>query len=277
VPLINIEFVVPSGPLTQFVSMFYRFETDGADNGDHERADIAHCRFHFDSKAFVRFGDGREVLQPQSSVIGVRNRASYIYSIGAGWMFGFGLMPAGWLALTGKSSATAAENVHAAESLLGDIAPDIRSAVSGLTNLDDMAAAAAAILEPVCVQAADIPHWFVKAVDAWLASGLQSEFEDLVTVTGLSHRKTETLVRDLYGASPKLFIRKCRALRVANRIAHGEGDWQDYVGDAFYDQSHCIREIKYFTGITPAAIRDARTSMTHIQFQRRRELTAEKA
>ena len=273
----KIEFAVPSGPLTQFVSMFYRFETDGADNGDHERADISHCRFHFGSQAFVRFGDGREVLQHESALIGVRNRASYIYSVGEGWMFGLGLMPAGWFALTGESATSIVEKSVPAETYLNDLVPTLRNAIANLKTLNDMAAAAQNILEPLCVQAENVPHWFIKAVDTWLATSLDPEFEDLVAVTGLSSRKAEKLIRDIYGASPKLFIRKCRALRVANRIAHGEGDWQDYVGDAFYDQSHCIKEIKYFTGITPAAIRDSRTSMTQIQFQRRRELAAEKA
>jgi AraC-like DNA-binding protein len=275
--LYTIEYAVPKGALTQFVSMFYRFETDGADNGDFERADIAHCRIQFGGTSYLRFGDNEAKAYAPETLIGVRNRASYVYSVGPGWMFGFGLLPAGWCALTGMSAASITDSVVPADQFMGGIARDVRAAVGSLTNLKDMAKAAQAALEPVCVRAEDIPHWFIRAVDHWLTSSLQPEFEDLVAATGLSQTKAETMLREVYGASPKLFIRKCRALRVANRIAHGEGDWQDYVGDAFYDQSHCIKEIKHFTGVTPAMIRDARTSMTHTQFKRRRELAADQA
>ncbi len=273
----TIEYAVPQGALTQFVSMFYRFETDGADNGDFERADIAHCRIQFGGTSYLRFGDNEAIECPPEALIGVRNRASFVYSVGAGWMFGFGLLPAGWNALTGISAAKVTDTIVPASDHIGALAADIRSAVGELTNLKDMAKAAQAVLEPACVRAEGIAHWFVRAVDHWLESSLQPEFEDLVAATGLSQTKAETMLREIYGAPPKLFIRKCRALRVANRIAHGEGDWQDYVGDAFYDQSHCIKEIKHFTGVTPAMIRDARTSMTHTQFKRRRELAADQA
>jgi AraC-like DNA-binding protein len=275
--LYTIDYAVPQGALSQFVSMFYRFETDGADNGDLERADIAHCRIQFGGTSYLRFGDNEAKAYPPEALIGVRNRASYVYSEGAGWMFGFGLLPAGWCALTGASAAKAADKLFPAAEFLGEIASEVRSAIENLNNLSEMVSAAQAVLEPYCVRSENVPHWFVRAVDEWLASSLQPEFDDLVSATGLSHSKAETMLREIYGAPPKLFIRKCRALRVANRIAHGEGDWQDYVGDAFYDQSHCIKEIKHFTGVTPAMIRDARTSMTHTQFKRRRELAADQA
>ena len=64
-----------------------------------------------------------------------------------------------------------------------------------------------------------------------------------------------------------MLARKYRALKTAVRIANGDGVWQDYVGDTYYDQSHCIREIKAFTGVTPEAIRKT-PRLTKATFER---------
>jgi AraC-like DNA-binding protein len=270
--LYKFEHAVPLEPLNQFISMFYRFETDGNEPGDFERADIAHCRFRFGGSGIIRFGTGSALDLPESSVIGPRNRASFISGGGDSVMFGFGLLPAGWSALTGVGAAAYVDKIVSAPALLGDVAHAIRAALAPAMTIGEMAKSAQAILEPACRTAENTPFWFFAAVDAWLANTLVPDLEELAAHTRLSHRKIESLFRDHYGATPKLFIRKSKALRVANRIAHGEGDWQDYVGEEFYDQSHFIREIKHFTGITPAAIREARTNMSQMQFQRRRLL-----
>jgi AraC-like DNA-binding protein len=270
--LFKIDFAAPTGSLSEFVSMFYRLETEGALPFGPERADIPHVRIHFGADCEMRFGNGDLATLNGTTLIGTRNIASEIRSDGPSVFFGFGLMPAGWATLIKASAHQYAEKVAPVDVLPAAISSALSNAIFVDDDAAGQASAAEAVLAPVFHNASNVPVWFFHAVDKWLADTLMPEFDNLVAATGLSRTATERMLRDHYGAPPNLFIRRSRALRVANRIAHGEGDWQDYVGDAFYDQSHCIREIKYFTGQTPATIRNDRATMALTQFMRRRRL-----
>jgi AraC-like DNA-binding protein len=111
------------------------------------------------------------------------------------------------------------------------------------------------------------PFRLIRAVDAWLEASMDPDIGDLAEKTGLSAAQLQRQLKATYGASPKLLARKYRALKTAVRIANGGGVWQDYVGDTYYDQSHCIREIKAFTGVTPEAIRKT-PRLTKATFER---------
>ena len=108
-------------------------------------------------------------------------------------------------------------------------------------------------------QAGGRPHGealaFVRQVDSWLASCDSPEIGELVATTGLSRRQVERKCNALYGAPPKLLARKYRALRAAVALASGASSTDDVVDRGFYDQSHMIREIKQFTGLTPRQIK----------------------
>ena len=72
--------------------------------------------------------------------------------------------------------------------------------------------------------------------------------------TGMSIRSVERMTKHFYGVSPRMLARKYRAVRAAAALARGESLDEAQVGDAFYDQSHLIREIKRFAGATPSQL-----------------------
>lgn len=77
------------------------------------------------------------------------------------------------------------------------------------------------------------------------------------------------MVNKLYGMPPKYLARKYRALRAARAYAeHNEEELLELV-DAFYDQSHMIREVKYFAGTTPAKLRVAEGEIAKLIDQRK--------
>ena len=137
-----------------------------------------------------------------------------------------------------------------------------------LGTLAEMAEAMNEIARRFESQIETVPHWFIRAVDEWLEQQLSPDVSDLEKVTGLSRRQIEKMTKQIYGASPKLLQRKYRALRTANTIANGNGDWQDFIDEAYYDQSHCIREIKEFVGITPGAIKEHVSRLSKLTFGR---------
>jgi AraC-like DNA-binding protein len=266
----ELKYAPPPRDLTDFVSVFYRFESDEAEMNELERADIAQLRFAWAGGGDIVFPDGRRTFIPPDAVYGPRTTASRIQAAGRMWIFGMGILPAGWAALTHESAATYANKIIPAADLLGTAAAELRQAVEACSSLDAMAECATRFMRAKIEENDAVPLWFTRAVDAWLQSSLDPVFDDLIAATGQPRRKAESMVKHLYGAPPKLLARKYRALRTANLIAHGDGTWQDYAADNYYDQSHCIRDIKEFIGITPSAIRDEQSRLTTMTFSRRR-------
>lgn len=95
---------------------------------------------------------------------------------------------------------------------------------------------------------------FSHAIEAWLAGAASPMLDDLVALTGLSPRQIERRCKALYGVPPKLLAREYRALRAAVALATGKSIGDVLISDGFYDQSHLIREVKHFTGLTPRQI-----------------------
>jgi AraC-like DNA-binding protein len=266
----ELKYAPPPRDLTDFVSVFYRFESDEAEMNELERADIAQLRFAWAGEGDIVFPDGKREFIPPDAIYGPRTSASRIQAAGSMRIFGIGILPAGWAALTNESAAAFANRIIPAADLLGAAASDLRSELEACSTLDAMAECATMFMRAAIEANDTVPLWFTRAVDSWLQTSLDPAFDDLIAATGQPRRKAEAMIKQLYGATPKLLARKYRALRTANLIAHGDGTWQDYAAEHYYDQSHCIRDIKEFIGITPSAIRDELSRLTTMTFSRRR-------
>jgi methylphosphotriester-DNA--protein-cysteine methyltransferase len=92
-------------------------------------------------------------------------------------------------------------------------------------------------------------------VDEWLSSDLSPPVSALMEQSQQSSRQVLRMVNKLYGMAPKYLARKYRALRAARAYAEQDEDEMATLRDAFYDQSHMIREIKFFAGTTPTQLR----------------------
>ena len=170
--------------------------------------------------------------------------------------------------MTGLPADEYANRLIDARTVLGDISVETAAKMAKMDRIEDMAALMTVRSERFSGEMAKVPHWFIRAVDRWLEASLSPDIKDLEAATNLSRRQIERLTRQMYGSPPKLLVRKYRALRTANLIARGEGEWQDFIDQGFYDQSHCIREMKEFIGITPSAIRDHASRLTTRTFDR---------
>jgi AraC-like DNA-binding protein len=268
--LFQLKYAPPPRDLADFVSVFYRFESDEPQMDELERADVAQFRFARTGAGKVVFKNGSVEQIERVAVYGPRTMASRIIAQDPIEMFGFGILPAGWGAMTDISAATVANCIVPAKDIFGAGVDDLTKALAGCATLDDMAEKASDYIRKIAINGDPTSLWFSREVDSWLQKSMVPDFEELLSTTGLPRRRVEILIKQLYGATPNLLIRKYRALRTANLIAHGDGRWQDYAAELYYDQPHCIREIKQFIGITPSAIRDEVSRLTTMTFSRRR-------
>lgn len=268
--MIQVDYLPPPAELSAFVSAYYLFETDECALKDLERADIAQFRVVFEGEGDCIFGDGERQSFFPVTLMGPRTKASRLEVKGPAKVFGVGLLPAGWAAFTGLPANKCANTLLDASSVVGPQVLETARLLRQMETIEEMAALLNQRARNFEAGAAKIPHWFIRAVDQWLESCLSPEIEGLEAATNLSRRQIERLTLQLYGSPPKMLVRKYRALRTANAIATGKGDWQDFVDEAYYDQSHCIRELKEFVGITPSAIRDHVSPLTSRTFDRSR-------
>lgn len=269
---VQLEYHVPSRDLAPYVTAYYHFRAHGAVFEDSERADYAQLRFRLSSgPARYLFADGVEHDAPPFHVLSATDGVRRVRVHGPVWVFGTGLSPAGWRALMGEDGA-APNCVHDAEALFGDA---ILYASVRLRNAADSAAmveALESLLRDLLASGRDAATLaFVAEVDAWLTACASPDIADLVARARLSRRQVERRCKALYGFPPKLLARKYRALRAAVGIASGDEELAEVV-DSFYDQSHMIREIKQFTGLTPRQMRDPPSLLARMTIERRRAL-----
>jgi len=268
---VQLDYAVPSADLTEFVTLFYYFQADVEVFEDTERADNAQFRIRLSpGGADYLFPDATFQQAADIHIIGPTSGAIKVRADGPVRVFGFGLSAAGWAAMLGNDASSMLNRTIDAAELFG--AGRLRAAQDALRAENEIAAmlAIGEALVRELVQASDSAALgFVRTVDAWLAASPSPEMDDLILATGLSRRQVERKCNSLYGAPPKLLARKYRALRAAVALATAREELDDIIARGFYDQSHMIREVKQFTGLTPRQIKAEPTQLSRLTiFQR---------
>lgn len=263
---VRLDYAVPEKDLVELITLFYRFHADVPVFEDVERADYAQIRFvRARGAPEYRFPDGSVQQAADIHVLGPTCGAVKVRAPGPVDLFGMGLTAAGWSALIGSDASTMLNRTVDAMSVFG--AGRLREVYDVLWVAPDVHACVATVTPLVQQLSQDRPAGtlhFMHQVDRWLADASYPQIEELAALTGLSRRQVERKCKAMYGAPPKLLARKYRALRAAVALASGDESANDLIERGFYDQSHLIREIKQFTGMTPRQFRAEPTLLSHL-------------
>lgn len=265
---VSLDYAAPDAALTDYVSVFYNFRADVPRFEDDDRADLAQLRFMLKGSGGYRFADGHEQDGPEIQIVGPTMGVTHLWVDGPAEVFGAGLLPAGWGAMIGVDASSLTNRVVDATELFGRELRDVADRLRATETLEERVAFGNALVRDLVARRHDQSRWFTRTVDAWLQSSFSPAVDDLVAATHLSRRQCERLCKRLYGAPPKLLSRKYRALRAAVVLAKGEASTAELLDQGFYDQSHCIREIKRFTGITPTRIQGDLNELTRLTMKR---------
>jgi AraC-like DNA-binding protein len=271
---VQLDYVVPDAEFAPYVTLFYRFRADVPEFVDTERADHAQLRFRLSpGEAGYLFPDGTAQAATPCHVLGATSGAIRTHVIGPVHVFGMGLTPLGWATMIGSDASAMANRVIDAEVVFGSGVAQVATALGDAIDGEAMVEIVRPLLRASIGGDVHRPALaFVRAVDAWLAASFSPDIEDLARATGLSRRQVERRCNALYGAPPKLLARKYRALRAAVAMASHDADIDLLIADGFYDQSHMIREIKQFTGLTPGQVRGEVAQLTQMTIERRHAL-----
>ena len=266
---VELDYVLPSADLQPFATTFYRFRTDAPVFEDVERAQIAQLRFNLTaSESCYRFPDGSEQVAAPVHLLGPTTGPTRACVTGPVFVFGLGLSPTGWRALLGRDASTMVNRVVDATVLFGPAVTEAAIALRADGGVARMAASIEPLLRRLFAGRHEATLTFCRAVDDWLTGSASPVIDALIAATGLSRRQVERRCNALYGVPPKLLARRYRALRAAVVLASGSGE----VVEGFYDQSHLIREVKQFTGLTPRRLREDPGALAALTMAQRREL-----
>lgn len=273
---IQLDYAVPSAALSDYVTLFYWFRADVPLFEDVERADHAQIRFRLTpGGADYQFADGKVLSADDAHVVGPTTGAFHVRATGPVEVFGAGITPTGWAALIGADASAAMNRVLNVHELFGTRAPKTLEKLRAAPDLESKKIVFEELLLGALSEGRPQTLAFVRQVDAWLSEGDSPQIEALVQATGLSRRQVERKCRSLYGAPPKLLARKYRALRAAVALVADQLSFDEAVGRGFYDQSHMIREIKQFTGMTPRQIRDEPGALAQLTIAHRYALAGQ--
>ncbi|PJG49729.1 MULTISPECIES: helix-turn-helix domain-containing protein [Sphingobium] len=260
-------FALPE-QLNAYFGSFYVFSETADHYSDVTRADVPQLRFMLDGSGHYHFHDGTTAPTPEICLLGPTLGATRFELNSPGRVVGISLLPAGWIALHGGDASGLTDRVQ-------DMGhqPGYRELLERLRAAEDAEAMAALCWDFLAERLVALPEstWrLLEAVDGWLMGEGSPRIETLADLTDLSPRQLARLTNKYYGCPPKLLARKYRALRCSARIALDHESWQALCEDGrFYDQSHFIREIKHFIGLTPHQLQTEPTAVAQLTLLRR--------
>lgn len=269
---VRLRYFAPPAALRPYFGSLYIFTVDADDYADVTRADVPQLRLMLSGgEGHYHFQDGTSAPTPRVCLLGPTLGATRFALQGPVRVVGISLLPAGWMVLHGVDASTMADRLC---DMVADHGQDYAELLETLQdeNLDDDAIVAivwgflADRIEPLLPAT-----WrFLEAVDHWLTDETSPRVEVLAQATCVSARQLARLTNRFYGAPPKLLARKYRALRCSARIAIDRESWQALCDDGtFYDQSHFIREIKHFIGLTPHQLLNEPSAVAQLTLLRR--------
>jgi len=253
--LVSLRYFAPAEDVRDLVSVYYLFELNSPKFVDNERAAIAQLRFILEGDGQLGFANGASFPVADAMLVGPSTGAMRFDVNGPFRMFGVGILPRGWAISTKKSAADFADMAVPASDVFTHEIDKNLDVLRRCESPEEMVAWADKIYRDLKVRLKPETAAFAKMVDEWLSSEPSPPVSSLMERSTQSSRQVLRMVNKLYGMPPKYLARKYRALRAARAYAeHNEEELLELV-DAFYDQSHMIREIKFFAGVTPTQLR----------------------
>ncbi len=250
----ELHYFPPDPDLADMVSSFYFARLNLPKFDEYERADRPQFRFVTNADGEYIFADGHRAPVSRAIVIGPTSGRVRAISNCPAQLFGFGLLPAGWAALMGDDAEKLTDRALDATDRFGPWIEDVATTLEQAAAVEAKLVIGNNFVREVLTRGEAPPLWFIRTVDEWLTASPSPQVPDLVDATGMSIRSVERMTKHYYGLSPRMLARKYRAVRAASALARGEGLDSAQLGDAFYDQSHLIREIKRFAGATPGQL-----------------------
>ena len=259
--LFELDYIAVPPDISELATTFYHFRCDEPVIRDIQPAAVGHLTLFPKGEGAMLFRDGSRDPSHRINLLTPFSIAAPFEVDGPFHAVGIALSPQGWAALTGMCAGEHGNRLlDAREHLHASIGPLAEELVEGynsgeLTGHDVLEALADFLrthARPINPRHADL----IATVNTWLSGALEPELDDLYARLAYSRRQAQRLVERYFGLPPQALRRKYKALRTAAfmSLPNLAPEFEEQVTDAYYDQSHMIREIQLFAGRTPARL-----------------------
>lgn len=269
---VRLRYFAPPEHLRSYFGSLYLFGVTADTYADATRADVPQLRFMVSGGGYYHFHDGTVAATPDVCLLGPTMGATRFELDRPAQVIGISLLPAGWMSLHGGDASDHADRLCDLVTERGAPYPALLDTLRGFEreDVDRMVALVWRELGRLVKPMRPATWSLLAAIDDWLMDEGSPRIEALADTTGLSPRQLARIANKYYGAPPKLLARKYRALRCSAKIALDGISWQDLCDEAgFYDQSHFIREIKHFIGLTPHQLQTEPSAVAQLTLLRR--------
>ena len=264
--LISVDYIAPPASISDYVTTLYHFRCDEPVIRDVQPASVGHLAIFPRGVGKLHFPAGHQDPNHPVSLMTPLSAASAIVVDGPFHAIGAALSPLGWAALTGLHAGDHKDRLHDARAILGEEVGELgdrlnRRYLDGTMTGRQCALEIGAFIGRSASEVNSRHVEFIKTVNAWLGASLNPEIDDLIKAAAYSERQIQRLTERYFGLPPQSLARKYRALRAAALLSFPAltPEYEAQLGDAFFDQSHMIREINRFVGRTPARLKTGET------------------
>lgn len=248
----NMRIVMPAPPLRRFLSAYFISDFAGEPVTDLSVPEWGGLRVILKGALDVRLGANETFRATDAYVQGPSSRA-FEFGIGHCRIFGAGLTPSGFARFWNTDLRTLANSWRAsgdfADGTLQPLVRDLHNASDDETLFAVADGFFTALLQARPSFAATAQ---VSAMHELLNKPEIGRVEELAVQSGMSPSRLAAFCKTRFGFAPKLLLRRQRFLRMLDALHRRPYDeWSDFVDPQYTDQSHMIRDFKYFMGMSP--------------------------
>ncbi len=261
--LISIDYIAPPSAISDYVTTLYHFRCEEAEIRDIQPASIGHLSLFPYGKGEMLFASGRRDPNPEIAMLTPLSTATPIVVEGPFHVIGAALTPQGWGALTGLHAGEHRDRMIEARTVLGSEVVALGERLNAGYRAGKFSGRECALELGAFIEGRARPlnarhNELIRTVNQWLGASLNPDLTDLMAAASYSERQVQRLVERYFGLPPQALARKYRALRAAAWLSFPQltPEYEAQLADAFFDQSHMIREIQRFAGRTPARLSD---------------------
>jgi AraC-like DNA-binding protein len=248
----KLRFHVPNPTLQPLISSYYLLDfPPDMPIRDQMLPEWGNIRLILSGKWIAELSPSQVEEVPPAVLVGFTSRSFTISSAGNSRIVGIGLLPKGWARLIGQDADMHADRMSDLSSAFGAGSMDLWNRVNACTNDAETAAVLDAFFLNIISVRPEAPK-IMDAVLALLEDDTVTTVDAFANGLGLSPRQAARVSLKYFGFSPKLLLRRQRFLRAFSKLRHIKmGSWIDHLDVSYTDQSHFIREFRYFMRTSP--------------------------
>jgi AraC-like DNA-binding protein len=252
-PGMALRIVQPSEPLRRFLSGYFLSTLDLPQPvTDHAVPEWGGIRIMLEG-AFEPDLPGIGPTRVDQSYVQGPSSKAVRFTIQRCRQFGIGLLPEAFVRFWDVDVSALANGWLPIEALLGAEAEVLAGALAGARDADAMFAIADRFMLGLLADTRPSPATdTVARLHRALNDPATVRIEDLTEKVGLAPSTLANLCKRRFGFPPNLLLRRQRFLRLLEALhARPYAEWPDFVDPNYTDQSHMIREFRFFMGMSP--------------------------